>query len=878
MRHLVAGIFAAILVMAAFVVLTPGVRAQRDGGMVDNVVWFEQPNQAQALIDLEAGTMDMYMFQLRTAADILSAKSNPNLWTIDTGGSLNNVFFNPVSVNQSLAPGKFNPFEFREVREAMNYIIDRDFISREISGGALFPHITLWHRNMPEYGRDAVFFSELERKYAFNPSLGKSIIFNRLATVPNLVFTSGHWEYAGAPVVLNFVIRTEDIRRDIGNYIATQIENVLGFSVTRDYKTGGAAFAIVYNGPPDTGAWALYTEGWANTALVAWADTDPFFFYDGGEGSRIWTVYRPEPELADVAETLFNSAYTSLAERKTLIEQAADLSIKNSVRLWVTAGATFAASNRVSALVYDLSGGFWGLMAVRTARFASAPTGGGTLNVGQRLQFLSPWNPWQGFGWLYDALQAYAFTDVPTFPHPHTGLYIPIRTDFAVYTPGPAGGISVPSGAQVWDNTTMGFKPVAAGTTAISVVNWTLTGGSWHDGEPFNMNDILYELALVYRRAHADGDIQAKDSDAALSGSILLSQVLKGFQVTGTNTISFYIDFWHPDPSTIESIANPAFPITPWTASELSLATVFDDTCRVSEVTASIEAREALDMTKGPCLAQMDADIGAYVSGNHEPPGLAAAFSDTETTARWTSLQAFRAANGHFFASNGPYILTNVDPAGPTSQMASDPNYPFPANRWDALLTPRVPQISFGAAPQVIPGLAASFTINSRLQGAPYDQLTLSYLVVDPSTGAVLYQGTPTRTAAGTYTVTLTDTQTGTLAPGAYDLRTVAVGDEAAVPVVSSLSFTAIPVLAYVQIILATEAATRAADDAALQGQLANQTAAINNANAAVASLQTTVLVAVALAIVALVVAVVVVVVGMRRMPRTGGEKPPEQM
>src|SRR3990170_7703188 len=549
MKHLLAGVLVALLVLAGFIVAMPGARAQGVGAMVESLSWFEQTNQAQALLDMTTSTMDIYMFQLRTAADIASAKANPELWTVDTGGSLNNLFLNPVPVDQNLAPGVGNPYAIREVREAMNYIIDRDFISQEIAGGGQYPHITLEHRLTPEYGRDAVFMSELERKYSFNPTLGTQMISTALLANPDYSFVGGRWKFKTNDIFLNFVIRTEDLRRNIGDYISDQLEQ-LGFGVNRIYRTGGGAFAIVYNGPPDTGAWHLYTEGWAATALTAWSDGDPDFFYCAGEGSNIWNFYSPEPALEDVCDRLLNAQYSSLAERQSLFRTASDLALKNSVRVWVASGATFAFSNRVTGMVYDLSGGPWAMLATRTARFNAA---GGTLQVGQRLQFLSPWNPWQGFGWLYDALQAYAFTDVAVWPHPHTGLYMPIRATFTVNAPGPTAALAIDDDAQVWDNLTMGFKTVSAAATGKSSVTYTFTFGKWHDGSDFDMDDIRYELALVHRRADSAGDVHAADLDAALSGSILLKDQLRGFKVLNPTTLQVWYDYWHPDSTTIAS-------------------------------------------------------------------------------------------------------------------------------------------------------------------------------------------------------------------------------------------------------------------------------------------------------------------------------------
>ena len=866
-RWLPYGCMLLILMTAAAVI--PPVRGQaRAGAMVDSLVWSEQPNQAQALVDLESGAMDAYMFTLRTANDIASAKSNPNLWTIDSGGVLNDLFVNPVPVNQSLAPGRFNPFGVPEVREALNYIIDRGFITRELMRGTAIPHTAIWHSRTPEYARDALFFSELERKYSYNPTLGKRMIFDALGTIPGVTFEAGQWKYKGTTIALNFIIRAEDVRLNIGTYIADQLQG-LGFVVYRDTYLC-TPFACVYNGPPNTGRWHLYTEGWASTALTAWADSDPFFFYAGGEGSRVWTMYKPEPALVDVAERLLNSRYTSLVERQILIERAAELALRNSVRIWLTAGSTTALSKRVAGLVYDLDGGPWGFLATRTARFA---TPGGTLQIGQRIHFLSPWNPWRGFGWLYDTLEAYAVTDAATVPHPHTGLYMPIRADYTVFTAGPTGRTAMPADAQVWDSATMGFKQVTSGTTAISIVNLTYTFGKWHDGSDFNMNDVVYEVALAFRRANLAGDVHVSDPDAADAKTILFAQTLKGFKVTGANTISMYFEYWHPDATTIASVGNVAFPLTPWTASELSLKTVFDNVCRVSEVTAVIYAKEPLDLAKGPCLAAMDAAVGGYVTANHEPPGLEAAFADAETTARWTALQTFRAKYGHFFVSNGPFILSRVDAVAVQTKMTRDANYPFDAARYDMLLTPRVPQISFGPAPQVVPGLATTFTVNSRIAGAPYEQVKIDYIITS-ETGDALFRGGAVRIAPGVLRVSIDETRTGAMVPGIYELRTIAVGAEAVTPVVSSQTFNVIPVVVYLENILAGQIrAQTEADFARLREQLNQQQAATQAVRDSVASAQDIAITALGSAGVALAANVAGLIVVLRRISRPGRDE-----
>jgi len=395
---------------------------------------------------------------------------------------------------------------------------------------------------------------------------------------------------------------------------------------------------------------------------------------------------------------------------------------------------------------------------------------------------------------------------------------------------------------------------------------YNVTFGKWHDGSDFTMNDVLYELALAYRRADPTGDVHAKDADAATSTSILFTSLLKGFTVdAANNSITMYFDYWHPDPSTVASIGNVAFPITPWTAGELALSTVMTgaEPCRVSEVTAATEGKEALDLTKGPCLTAMDGNIGGYVAANHRPPALNAWITAGEATTRWAALQNFRTTYGHYFASNGPYILTTVNAAARQSIMRRDTNYPFAANTYDSL-TPIVPQVVWGLAPTVIIGQAATFGFNVRLaSGTPYDNFAATWFVVNPATGEILYQGLPDRIGTGAYQVNLTATQTKTLTPGSFDLRLVVIGGEAAVPILVKESFIAIP---DVDSLLAELRGEITSTRQTLENTLNNQNQATLGLQSQVAGLQLLVGVATVVAIISLIVGFL----AMRRMMSSG--------
>src|SRR5437773_2624108 len=669
------------------------------GGFVDSMLWSAQPSEAQALLDLQSGALDVYAYPLKTAGDILSAHQNPNLRTIDSFGTEDNLFVNPVPVNQSLAPGVFNPFAVPEIRQALNYLLDRDYINAQIFGGYGAGHSALWNPASPEAARDPFFFHDLNRQYGYNYSRAHDMVFAAL-NASGATYSNGNWSWQGHPIVVNIVQRVEDQRFQIGRYVASQIQT-LGLQANLIPKSGGGAFQIVYNGPPDTGAWMLYTEGWAYTGLVRWPDEDLDFFYNGGEGSTIWYTaggpYHPPQELSDIAVRLRDRNYSSIEDRQRLVERGQTLALNESVRVWLVASETQVYSDRVTNVVTDLNGGLWSPFSMRTARFS---TPGGTLHVGNRVNFVSPWQPWQGFAFLYDWIVRDTFSDPGVAVHPHTGAYIPIRAEFESTTAGPNG------------------------------------------------------------------------------------------------TLEVSVDFWHPDPSFIAAAAD-VWPRTPWEVGELAMLTTLHDHTRVSEATASIDGLDVIDLTKGNTVGFMDNEIA---SGNvttsgpgvTRPAGFSGLISQADAEARWSSLQTWRTNKLHYFPSNGPFYLDTLTPAmiaANQAQVTNDPNYPFPATRWDDLLQTPVPSLLISPIADVVIGDPVQVHLTTDVAGQPYDNATVLYRVIEPAHETVLQTGQAVQSGPGAWDVDLLPAFTANLSEGTYRFEAAATSTEASLTTYANRTF-----------------------------------------------------------------------------------------
>ena len=108
---------------------------------------FNGEDENLALEEVKSGTLDTY-FSPIPAESANDARNDPRLKVYDkTAGSLG-LFVNPAPAADS---NILNPFQFREVRYALNYLIDRDFVINEILKGYGSPLIGPFGIYSPEY-------------------------------------------------------------------------------------------------------------------------------------------------------------------------------------------------------------------------------------------------------------------------------------------------------------------------------------------------------------------------------------------------------------------------------------------------------------------------------------------------------------------------------------------------------------------------------------------------------------------------------------------------------------------------------------------------------------------------------------------------------
>jgi len=171
-------------------------------------------------------------------------------------------------------------------------------------------------------------------KYAYDKEKAQQLIAAEMEKL-GATLVDGKWQYNGEPVEIIVLIRVEDERRLIGDYVATQLEDI-GFTVTRDYKTAAEASPIWIRGNPGDGKFHIYTGGWITTAVPRdLGDNFSIFYTPRGQAFPLWQAYTPSEEFDKVALDLENRAYKTIEERTELMGKALELALQDSVRVWL---------------------------------------------------------------------------------------------------------------------------------------------------------------------------------------------------------------------------------------------------------------------------------------------------------------------------------------------------------------------------------------------------------------------------------------------------------------------------------------------------------------------------------------------------------------
>lgn len=745
--------------LVASITYAAGAASSKTGPAVDKIE-FSAHGVDAALSDLKNGNIDLYEFGIKnTAAKNLAGSKDLTAYRAPSGSV--SLILNPAPARN----GDLNPFSLPDVRRAMNYLVDRNFIADSIYGGNAIPQTC--HVSKLDYDyltvasicanlRDPQTGENQGVRYDFDHA---KRMMTKAMTGAGAKLVNGKWTYHGKTIRLKFIIRVEDERRDVGDAIATNLEKV-GFEVLRSYQQFSGAIYKVYTTDPQAFEWHLYTEGWGrgsadrydfanlNAMAAPWMGNMP-----GWQIFGFWQYQ--DAQLDRLGKEIFTGKFASKQERDALYRQATQLALNDAVRVWVaTTYSTNPARKSLTHVTEDIVAGVKGLLTLREAYIP----GKTTLRVGNLWVWTqqSAWNPVGGFEDVYSGDIFKNVYDPPIINDPFKGTPIPFRVNYAVTSAGPNGKMPVPKGAVVWNASKDVWASIPTGTQATSKVVFDFSkyfSSTWHDGQPMSMADVLYDIASTFERTYDPKKKQIEFVLAATQKPQL--DVFKGFRVLDKNRIEVYLDYWHFDSNYIASYANIVPLSFPWEVMAASDALVYEK--HMAAYSKSSAARYNLPWlslaSKNDALLVASV-LRTYLASHSVPKSVANMFTvngkkfvtPAQAAARYSAALAWFGKYQHLVISNGPFLLSRYDPAAQYAELLAfrDPTYPFKPGDW------------YRAKPMDITFTKVDVQkdkVDVTMTGP--GTLTVNYLIVDLSSGSVVGTGAASRVNPGEFEIKL---------------------------------------------------------------------------------------------------------------------------
>lgn len=804
---------------------------ERRGGWLDEID-ISVVDGDSAISQLQAGTIDFFSFNL--SSDFYPAIQDAGLSSTQSLGGYYGMSLNPAIFADAAV---LNPFSNRKIREALNWMIDRNYINQEIYAGGSLPKLLPVTTQLVEYTNLIETARVLETKYAYDYERAKAVID---AEMPGMgaELVDGKWQFNGAPVTLIFLIRSDGdgTRRPMGDYVANQLESA-GFTVDRQYKTASEIFPIWLGTPAADGQWHIYTAGYISSGLGSLRDESgnlqQSYLNTSIQASEPFISNVADPEFQELGDALAQGNYDTREERNAMMARALELALEDSLFVWVVDQQVYAPYNSNVQVTFDLATGPESTnVGPYNLRFKDQE--GGTMKIGTNDLFTQPWNTVGGSNWVWDAHVMRATTMGTSniggggglMADPYTGLAYPQRIASAelIYKEGlpitqnldwltvsAVPQVDVPEDAWVdWDATEQRFitagEKFPDGLTANikSVVVYPddlFETVKWHDGSPISVGDFVMNMIQGLDPGKPESPIY--DESLALSIDAALV-AFKGYRITSIDplTIESYTDSYLTDAE-----LNVA-PLWPQSAFGLTgenswqILAISNLAEAASELAYTADKSDALQVENtswigGPSLEILAKYLDQAASESLIPfePTLGQYITKEEADLRYANLKAWYEDHGHFWVGTGPYYLDQVFTTEKSLVLKNNSEFVDLADRWSAFSEPKLATIFLDGPGQVKSGDEAVFDALITFKDTPYllvDIARVKYILYD-ATGAVVSVGDATAIEDGQYQVTLTTEETAKLPTGSARLEVAVVPTSVAIPSFTSFDFVAVP-------------------------------------------------------------------------------------
>ena len=710
-----------LLSLIILVSLTTSVLAEVKGPIVDKVYINAKMSEDIGLKDAAEGLTDIFFWGVNGPTIMgldQATKDKLDIYTVPSGSwSLN---FNPIP---NAAPyivkvedkEFFNPFAIREVRFAMNDLINRKYIVDEILGGAGGPAFTMATPGQPGTYK----YNLVANRLGFTPEGNEKKAIEEItealqeaAALPELqgrlVKQGEWWNFDGEPATINFLIRVDDPQGRLkeGQYVANQIEKA-GIKVERLLWDRSKCSTTVYSGDPADYKWNIYTEGWGAGATRAFWEHivaqmyAPWYGYMAGGPDSKW--HYENDEIDRLTEKAYTGNFLTEEEYWDTVLEALDLALKDACRIYVAYQNDYYATNKDAfnnRMCYGLGDGLneWSIITANTKdkelRITEYSAKGGL--------FMGAWDPigTEGFNDFYSLVIAQPLFDRASFESPASAIATPwrviphdVKTEVDRDEAGEvAGKIPVSPDAIKYDSAKKEWYKVGSGINSMSKGTYSFLFGNFHHGRPMTITNILYADAFVTEWITKDGD-DDRYYDAAYERERRPDwEISKGMTLNLDGTITTYFDYNFP-PSK-ERVAANGSPwvslsgrniVLPWEVFEAlaELVATGSTSGEVYSFTPS-EGVEQVDLLRPSCVADIKAKLVELRDKGHVPVSIKDYVIADEAKVGYEAAIKWIDEKGHAFIGNGPFYMEKYDSATDFVELTAfrDPEYPFTPDYW----------------------------------------------------------------------------------------------------------------------------------------------------------------------------------------------------
>ncbi len=817
MRKLLSLIMASLFSVAAF--------SAEKGGEPETIYFNVKMQEEVGVKDVAEGLSDIFLKAIKASTyngldqatkDKLEVYSVPSgSWSFYVNSVPNKA---PYHVEKN-GVTEFNPFAVKDIRFALNFLIDRKKVVDEILNGAGGVKFTQATPGQPNAWRIEL----VANKYGFTPEGDQAraiadinAAMEEAAKHPEnkgrLVKKGQFWHFDGNPVTIRFIIRVDDPngRLKLGNYTADLIEQA-GIKVDRllwDFKKAGST---VYYSDPANADWHLYTEGWGAGSTYVWwtVPTSQYHivkrgYLPGGNTEGWWNFEYEDPKASELGDQLLEGRIESLDEQWDILQKLTAYGLEDSNRIFLVYQNDYFVANKdrfEERMFYGLGNG------IKRFALENAKVKDDVLTVTQYSgaggTFSSPWDPvgQNGFSDVYSSNIVQLIFDREIIDGP-MGTYFERRSQVIENISKPVfaadgtltGEIDVDSDAVLYNAKTQKFEAVGKGVKSALKTTYKIDMGAWHHGRAITMNDYIY--AFAYRSEwgiKTDNNDKRYDKNYAGFQEALFA-TSKGFKVESADTITLWENSNNPagglyNIATFEGLKvkgnqQPGYAV-PWEILEAFDAIIINGSA--SGTTYGFTEKEGVEPVdlKNPTFnADVLAQLKKFVAEKHVPKVLKGKLSEKEVVAAYNQAIKFIEEKGHALIGYGPYYLNQLDAKTGFAELKAFRNnlYTEEKGKWTGLLTTDYLRIESVETPDlVVAGDDAVFELNVSQVQYPADTATRAtsgevkalLILEDGSTKEfdgefvgngtfeVIIPGDDTVELAGDYTVILTATLDG---------------------------------------------------------------------------------------------------------------------